>query len=293
MISKKLYDLLENVHSKYYIRVNFLIYTLIFLNLIAVSLESVEEIRANYANLLAAIEHVTMFLFAIEYALRLIAAKHTTVFKQKGIFGYITSTSHIIDFVALVPYYVSFFGFNSSFFRGLRLLRVFKLLHMNKLSKFDDLLKKIISQKKDEFIFLFSFIFIVLTILSFLVYHFEHEVQPEVYTSIPQTMWWAIVTLASVGYGDMYPITEVGKILSSTFMFMGIAFIAIPSAIFASSFIEEFEKKRDHDRRLKCAMCGSQDIEIREINLKSEQDEVFHTSMHACNKCGHRWGTFT
>jgi len=292
-MSEKLYNLLENPKSKFFFKIHLVIYALILLNLIAIALDSVSEVRINYKTTLENIEHLTMILFSFEYVLRLIAARHTDEYKTGGLLGYLTSRSHLIDFVALVPYYVSFFGFNSSFLRGLRLLRVFKLLHMNKLSKFDDLLKKIFSERKEEFLFLFAFTLVVLTVVSFLVYHFEHAAQPEVFTSIPETIWWSIVTLATVGYGDMYPITAIGKFLTSVFILLGVAFIAIPSAILASSFVEEFEKKREEDKRARCYKCKSTNIEIENVDLVSAGGEAFKTVMHKCHKCGNHWGTFT
>jgi len=292
-MSEKIYNLLENPRSKLFVKINFIIYGLIILNLTAISLESVDEIRINHKTALENIEHFTMILFSLEYILRLISAKHTKVYKTDGLLGYLTSATHLIDFIALVPYYVTFFGFNSTFLRGFRLLRVFKLLHMNKLSKFDDLLKKIFRDRKEEFLFLLAFTLVVLIVVSFLVYHFEHEVQPEVFTSIPETIWWSIVTLTTVGYGDMFPITAIGKFLTSIFVLLGVAFVAIPSAILASSFVEEFEKKRDKDKRVRCYKCKSTKIEIENIDLTSLGGEKFKTLMHKCQKCGNHWGTFT
>jgi len=292
-MSEKLYNLLENPKHKSFMRINFVIYGLIILNLSAIALESIDEVRMNHKATLENIEHFTMILFSVEYIFRLIAAKHTQIYKSNGLLGYLTSTTHLIDFVALVPYYVTFFGFNSTFLRGFRLLRVFKLLHMNKLSKFDDLLKKIFRERKEEFLFLLAFTMVVLIVVSFLVYHFEHEVQPEAFTSIPETIWWSIVTLTTVGYGDMYPVTAVGKFLTSIFVLLGVAFVAIPSAILASSFVEEFEKKRDDDKRARCYKCKSRKIEIKNVDLTSADGRTFQTLMHKCNNCGNHWGTFT
>jgi len=292
-MSEKIYNLLENPKTKSFIKINFIIYGLIILNLTAIALESIDEIRINHKAALENIEHFTMILFSFEYILRLISAKHTQIYKTDGLLGYLTSATHLIDFIALVPYYVTFFGFNSTFLRGFRLLRVFKLLHMNKLSKFDDLLKKIFRERKEEFLFLLAFTLVVLIVVSFLVYHFEHEVQPEVFTSIPETIWWSIVTLTTVGYGDMFPVTAVGKFLTSIFVLLGVAFVAIPSAILASSFVEEFERKRDKDKRARCYKCKSTKIEIENVDLTSSGGERFQTLMHKCQNCGNHWGTFT
>ena len=115
-MSTILYNLLENSRSKYFLKINFLIYTFIIINLIATSLETVVEIRIKHSEILEGIEHFTMFIFSIEYISRLIAAKHTAIYRKGGWLAYLFSTTHLIDFIALIPYYVSFFGFNSSDF---------------------------------------------------------------------------------------------------------------------------------------------------------------------------------
>ncbi len=220
-----------------------------------------------------------MPIFVLEYIFRLYASGYLSEYKGlKGKLKYALTSYAIIDLLSILPYFLTSVGFNSSFIRSLRLLRVFRLLRVKKYTVFIQLMKKIINNIKEEITVLLFFTFIVLIILSFVMYDIEHRAQPEVFTDIFQTMWWSVATLTTVGYGDMFPITAAGKLITSLITVMGIGFIAIPGGMFASEFISEIIKNRDTDNNKidKCLKCDS-------VLIKSYNDPKLSFSNKNCN----------
>ena len=155
----------------------------------------------------------------------------------------------IIDLIAILPFYLSMFNVDFGFLRALRILRIFKLFRLTKFGEFDNLVTSILKEKKEEFLFISLALFVLLLTITPLVYYFEKDAQPEVFTSMVTTMWWAIITFTTVGYGDMYPVTVMGRILTTVVSFLGIAFYAIPGSIFTSALLEKIEEKKRRKRR--------------------------------------------
>lgn len=203
----------------------------------------------------------TVLIFSIEYCLRLWTADLLYPSKSyKGaVIKYMTSFMGIIDLVAIMPFYLQMFmNVRISVLRLTRVLRLVKVLHKTNNSLTD--IYETISKKKDELKSSIVVILLLMLIVSFLMYEIECVAQPDVFTNIFASMWWYISTITTVGYGDIYPITAWGRILSAIIALLGIGLVAIPTGIISSAFVERFEQKRDiEDAKKKknyCPHCG-------------------------------------
>lgn len=281
----KLYILFEEPSkSKASFILNSFIYVLIFISILNLMLSTVASFQNEYGYIIKSIRNIIMPVFVLEYLLRLYASG--SLEKYKGITGkfkYILSPYAVIDLLAILPYILLHTGFNSAFIRSLRLLRIFRLFRVKKYTSFIQQMKNIMENIKEELVVLLFYTIILLVVLSFAIYELENEAQPEVFTNIFQTMWWAVATLTTVGYGDMYPITTMGKIITAFITIIGIAFVAIPGGMFASEFMSEInkDKKNDTDVDNQCLKCGASNIKVKE----SKEFE----SIHVCKECKFTW----
>ena len=156
--------------------------------------------------------------------------------------------------------------------RLLRVLRIFKIFRLFKIARYItalSLINRVMKDKREELVVSLIFTVFLLLIASTLMYHVENGAQPERFSSIPETMWWGIATLTTVGYGDMYPITALGKILGGVISIIGIGLFALPTGILASGFSEELARRKEGAEV--CATCG-QTIEGREEQTYLEKD---------------------
>lgn len=245
-----LYAYLETPErTRFGLYLHMLIYGAIVLNIAALFLETVASLNVRYGPVFDAIERWTIYFFAGEYILRFLVAGGDDRYRGfTGRFKYFFTPMALIDLAAILPFFFRMIGIELTFLRSLRLFRVFKLFRMTKYSRFFELLIDILREKKEEFLAILAFTGIFLVMLSAVVYYFEHEAQPDVFSSMPQALWWAVATLTTVGYGDMYPITVGGKIITSLVTILGIAFVALPGGLFAEAFWEELQARR-HGRR--------------------------------------------
>ena len=264
-LQDKLYALLEKPEkNRYSYGLNIFIYTLILISIVALIVSTIDEYNEKYSFILSLIQHIIMPIFVLEYILRVYAAG--SLKKYRGFSGklkYMTSAYALIDLIVIIPYIFVGFDFNNAFIRSLRFFRIFRLFRMKKQAEFVKVISHILSSKKEEFIVLLFCTLAIMIFLSFIVFEAEHKAQPEVFTSIPQTLWWAVATLTTVGYGDMYPITTLGKFITAIVSILGIAFIAIPGGIFASEFVNIFSKRKlQRKSKNRCSECGSTNIEF-------------------------------
>ncbi|WP_321315291.1 ion transporter [Halarcobacter sp.] len=213
-----------------------LIYLNILISITVMFLET-EKTLSEYFTLFEKINMVNIFLFTIEYILRLYSRKNKRI-------KYMFTPFMIIDLVVLLPFYLTIFNIDLGFLRGLRVIRIFKLFRLAKFNEFDKLIIDIFKEKKEEFLYIVIAIFVLLFTLTPLVYYVESKAQPEVFSSMSTTLWWAVTTFTTVGYGDMYPITTMGRILTTFVSALGIAFYAIPGSIFTSSLLDKINEKR-------------------------------------------------
>jgi voltage-gated potassium channel len=245
---KKLIYLILNEPDK--IKKGYFFQGIIFINIlisiIILFLETEPNLK-EYINILKIIDGINILIFTIEYILRL----YSITYIKKNIFKYALTPLMIIDLLTILPYFLTFIGIELTFLKELRLLRVFKLFKINKFTEFDELIIEIIKEKKEEFIYIFIMLFLLLLTITPLVYYAEKNVQPDVFNSMSTTLWWSMITFTTVGYGDMYPITPVGRILTSMVSFLGIAFYAIPGSIFTASLLEKLQEKKEQKKYIK------------------------------------------
>ena len=221
-----------------------LVHVVIFANIIIsiiVMFLSTEQSLEEYDGIFSIVNKINMVFFTFEYVIRLYST-------SKNKFKFALTPFMLIDLIVLLPFYLSFFSVEMGFLRALRVIRIFKLFRLAKFSHFDDLLSEIVREKKEEFIFILVSLSVLLLTVTPLVYYVEFQAQPEVYSSMSTTLWWAVVTFTTVGYGDMYPITAIGRILTTFISFLGIAFYAIPGSIFTSALLDKLNKKKKTKR---------------------------------------------
>ncbi|MCJ7445953.1 MAG: ion transporter [Methanotrichaceae archaeon] len=250
---EEIYGILEpgGDDSKYF---DPFIISLILLNVAAIILGSIEVIRLQFWRYLFYFEVFSVAVFSIEYVFRLWSCDVQPQYRGlKGHIKYMVTPFAIIDLLAVLPFY---FGILLDL-RFLRIFRVFRIFRVMKLGRYNEkimLFEKVFYNKKEELLLSIFILLIVMTVSSIMVYEVEHEAQPESFGSIPQAMWWGIVTLATVGYGDVYPVTAAGKVIAGIVILLGIALFALPAGILASGFSEAHREEKNN--RPKCPKCG-------------------------------------
>ena len=224
-----------------------LIALLVVINIIAVTLESVSDFSVKYADQFYAIEFFSVVIFSIEYLTRLwaSAAKNSAEDKIFGSsrLGYMLSFSGVIDLVSILPFYLQalFPGLDLRVLRTLRLLRIFKLSNYN--TAIEDLFSAVYEERKSFIAALYLFV-IAFVLTSSLIYYAENDVQPEKFASIPDAMYWSLITLTTVGYGDVSPVTWIGKVISVATALMGVSVVALLTGILANAFSNQIARRK-------------------------------------------------
>jgi len=220
--------------------VDIFLVSLIFFNILSVILETVDEIYIIYEKEFRYFELFSVFVFSLEYIGRLwgcIENKKNNETNFESRIRYIFSFSALVDAIAILPSLLAFI-YPTVDLRFVRALRIFRLLKFSRYSTSINNLLTVLWDQRKSFGAAFFILFIVLIISSSGMYLVEKDVQPEKFGSIPQAMWWAIVTLTTVGYGDAFPVTSAGKTFGSVIIILGIGTVALPSGILASAFTE-------------------------------------------------------
>lgn len=238
---------------------NIALMLLILVNVIAVILESVEAYRTEYAALFWHLEVSSVAVFTVEYLMRLYACAEHPGYRRgwRGRLRYALSPMAVVDLLAILPFYLSlFFSMDTRVLRVLRLLRVFKL------SRHFAVLDVLGTVLRNEAMTLISaiFVMVILVILSSAgIYVVERTAQPEAFGSIPRAMWWATVTLTTVGYGDVVPLTLAGRLLGVVITVLGVGMAALPAGIIASGFTTELARRREaYELKARAAMLNGE-----------------------------------
>ena len=217
----------------------------IVVNLLVSILYTFDDIRLQYGTLLLTIESVTVAFFAVDYCLRLWTARCRSPKSSeiKAIWEYATSFHGIVDILSFLPYYLPiFFPSGATAFRLFRVMRFFRLFRINTYYDSLSVISEVIGSKRQQLI---SSVFIILILMlssSLCMYSLEHEAQPTVFTNAFSGIWWAASTLLTVGYGDIYPITDAGKIFGIGITFLGVGMVAIPTGIISAGFVDQYSR---------------------------------------------------
>ena len=221
----------------------------ILLNILISVLYTFENIKAQYGSWLTVIEIITICFFAIDYFLRVWTADilYSELPKGKAFRKYIFSFMGIVDLLSFLPYFLPvFFPAGTVAFRMIRIVRIFRLFRINAYYDSLSVITEVIASKAQQLI---SSVFIILVLMlasSLCMYSLEHEAQPDVFSNAFSGIWWATSTLLTVGYGDIYPITTMGKLFGIFISFLGVGMVAIPTGIISAGFVNQYTtiKKR-------------------------------------------------
>lgn len=217
----------------------------LLLNLIATVMYTFDSMEENHGQVLLWIEAITVAFFAVDYALRVWTARFSprSMGGRSAIRNYVLSFTGLVDLLSFLPYYLPFvFPSGMAAFRMFRVVRVFRLFQINAYDDALNVIKEVIASKRQQ---LFSSIFVILVLMlasSLCMYSLEHEAQPEVFSNAFSGIWWSVSTLLTIGYGDIYPITTLGKIFSIFITFLGVGMVAIPTGIISAGFVEQYSR---------------------------------------------------
>tara|TARA_B100002019_G_C21258613_1_gene595369 strand:- start:652 stop:1362 length:711 start_codon:yes stop_codon:yes gene_type:complete len=227
MITRKvLYDIVEDNttrNGKYF---DFFIQGLILLSLVSFSLETIPDLSENIISFLYYLEVFTVSLFSLEYLIRIWVSKKPV--------SYVFSFFGIIDLLAILPFFLVGF-LDLRFLRAFRILRIFRALKIVRYNKAMKRFGLAFMLVKEEIVLFFVCTVILIFITSAGIYYFENEAQPETFKSIFHSAWWSIVTLTTVGYGDIYPITLGGRIFTFFVLMIGVGLVTVPAGLVASA----------------------------------------------------------
>lgn len=249
MSKKRIFDIIqignkEDIPSRAF---DIFISAVVILNILAMFLETFSELSPIYG-ILNIIEYVTIIIFCIEYILRIWTSDFLYPGRSRirSAIRFIFSAEGIIDLLTILPF---FFLDGFVVFRMLRIVRIFHLFRIN--SQYDsfNLIKDVLKEKRRQ---LFSSLFLIIILMlgaSLAMYSAEHEVQPEAFENAFSGIWWSVSTVLTVGYGDIYPITIVGKIIAIIIAFLGVCVVAVPTGIISAGFVENYSRSEHSDKR--------------------------------------------
>ena len=262
----KLHDIIYEADTPAGKLFDIILLIVILFSIFLVMLESVESINAQYGYILDISEWIITILFSIEYLARIITVKSPR--------KYIFSFYGIIDLLSTIPKYLSLFilGAHSLVvIRALRLLRVFRILKLTRFIGESANFGKALRQSRAKIAVFITFVIVLCIILGSVMYLIENDKESG-FTSIPRSVYWAIVTLTTVGYGDIAPITALGQFIASLIMILGYGIIAIPTGIVTSEMTRA-DKKLIPNNTQNCVNCS----------------EAYHQDKaEFCHKCGHK-----
>jgi len=234
------------------------ILTLIALNVIAVIFGTVQIVDKNMGSLLYGFEIISVVIFTIEYLMRLWSCTSDAKYSSAvlGRLRFAIQGMSLVDLLAILPFYLPFTGIDLRFIRAFRLFRILRIAKVGRYYASLRIITNVIKQKKEELVLTFFIVFLILIIGSSVMYYVESPVQPDKFADIPTSMWWGIVTLTTVGYGDVYPITTLGRFVGAFLSISGIVAFALPTGILGAGFIDELRKLKN--KKITCPHCGTE-----------------------------------
>lgn len=256
-LRQRMHQLLERDTSKdpLSIAIDVILISLICISVIGIVLESIDALYRKQRAIFDTIEWLTICVFSVEYVLRVWASVEQPHYQSMsgGMFKkrlrYILSPGALIDLISIVPFYLTTLGLvASSDLRFLRALRLLRILKLTRYSAAFDTLGVVFRENMRSFTAALFVLIVVMLIAATGMYYFERAAQPEAFSSIPASMWWAFATLTTVGYGDITPITPAGKMFGALISVVGIAMVALPTGILASAFTEQLRRRTEQYR---------------------------------------------
>ena len=237
-----------------------LIMSLIVLSIVAIVLESFEELSSKYSAVFRVFEAFTVAVFTVEYLARIWTADLLYPEARHPRIKYIFSFMALMDLLAILPFYLPFLSADMRYLRMVRLFRLFRLFRVFKLGRYLEALQtivQVIRLSAARLIISMVLCFFVMLFSAIIMYTVENPVQPEQFPNVISSLWWAICTLTTVGYGDVYPITPIGRFFASIISLVGIGIIAIPTGIIAAGFSTVISDGSEKPAEKKfCPYCG-------------------------------------
>lgn len=239
--------------------------SLIIINIIMVITETF-NISQNVQNVIKYVETVSVIIFSVEYLIRLWIADllYTEMNPVLSRIRYMFSFMAIIDLLSILPFYIPMLiPVDLRVLRALRILRLFRLFKINRYTDALSTIGQVFKRKASELISSIFVVLLLMIISSVIMYNVENQAQPDLFNNAFSAMWWAVATLTTVGYGDIYPVTVLGKLLSAIIALLGIGLVAVPTGIITSGFMEILEENKEIKNELHeycekkyCPYCG-------------------------------------
>ena len=258
---KRVFDIIQigntsDRPSRYF---DIFIAVVIIANISVLFLETFQSL-SEYFGLFDAIDDITVSIFIVEYILRIWTADFLFPEQKRGvaIFRFITSANGIIELLTILPF---FFLSGMVVFRMLRVVRIFHLFRLNSHYDSFSVIRTVLNEKKNQILSSLFIIFIVIMASSLLMYNVENKVQPESFENAFSGLWWSVSTILTIGYGDIYPVTILGKILGVLISFLGVFAVALPTGIISAGFVEQYQEMKAVERS------GSADLDMPTHNV--------------------------
>ena len=249
MKKKRIFDIIQIGNKGDTISRSFDIFIsiVIILNILAMFLETFDGLSAFW-NVFKITELVTVIIFCVEYILRIWTADLLYPRKShwRSVMRFLFSFDGIVDLLTILPF---FFLDGMVIFRMLRVVRIFHLFRINAQYDSFNLIKDVLMERRKQILSSLFIILILVLASSLAIYGAEHEIQPEAFENAFSGIWWSVSTLLTVGYGDIYPITVIGRLLAIFIAFLGVCAVAIPTGIISAGFVEKFTKNEHKDKK--------------------------------------------
>ncbi|MCA4809407.1 ion transporter [Empedobacter stercoris] len=268
-LKQKIFDIIFEADTPYGKLFDISLLFLILTSVGLVMLESIPAINARHHTVLITLEWFLTCLFTLEYLLRIYCVKNR--------WRYIFSFYGVIDLLSILPFYLGLFLPTSKYLasiRILRLLRIFRIFNLTRFTRGRNVLVLGLKESKDKIIVFLSFVLLIVVVIGSIMYMVEHDHPESGFTSIPISIYWAIVTLTTVGYGDISPVTGLGQFLASVVMIIGYGVIAVPTSIVTMEMNKASKTKDDIPNNTeRCRNCG---------------DDYHLDGSVYCKTCGHK-----
>ncbi|WP_180174672.1 ion transporter [Acinetobacter sp. YH01022] len=259
----------EDYETRFSRTINYFLILLILGNAAAILLESVNYVYQSYAAFFDFFEYFSISIFSLEYLLRFwsVAEENPFYSAWKNRLNWVKSGAAIIDLFAILPAYINFWV--PIDLRFLRILRLMRLLKLTRYFVSLQILLRVIEREKGSFQAVLFILSIMIVMAAACIYVVESKAQPEVFTSIPASMWWAVVTLTTVGYGDVTPITPLGRFLGAIITILGVGLAALPAGILATGLTYELEQRKQN-----LELKFRELLQSSEIDLFNDQEKI-------------------